>query len=91
MMKQIIVMEWTMTWDWQPMPVVCNDVFEAHEIASESAEEKCAEAMGWKWESNAIINWRWPHGTCAVVHAETGEIWAAWKVIEIDVPNMENV
>ena len=88
-MKQIIVMEWTMTWDWQPMPVVCNDVSEAHEIASESAEEKCAEAMGWKWESNAIINWRWPHGTCAVVHAETGEVWAAWKVIEIDVPNME--
>ncbi len=90
-MKQIIVMQWTMTWEWQPMPVSCDDMSEAHEIVQESADEKWSEAMGWKWETNATINWDWPHGTCAVIHAETGEVWAAWKIIEIDVPNINDM
>ena len=89
-MKKIVVMQWTRTWEWQPMPTVCDTDAEIHEIICEASEEKCAEARGWKWESHAIINWRWPHGTCAVMHAETGEVWAAWKEVVIDVPNMED-
>ena len=89
-MKKIVVMQWTRTWEWQPMPTVCDDMAEAHEIVHEDSDEKWSEAMGWKWECNAIVKWDWPHGTCAVIHAKTGEVWAAWKVIGIDVPNMED-
>ena len=73
------------------MPASCDDMSEANKIVQESADEKWKEAMGWKWESRAVVvNWE-PDITCAVVNCETGEVWAAWKIIEIDVPNMENM
>ena len=87
-MQKIIIMEWTQTWDWQPVPVTCDTWDEAHEVISQAADSKHEEAVSWKWESNAVVKWNHTDVRCAVVHAETGEVWAAWKVITIEVPNI---
>ena len=71
-MQKIIIMEWTQTWDWQPIPVTCDTWDEAHQVISQAADSKHEEAISWKWESNAVVKSNHSDVICAVVHAETG-------------------
>jgi hypothetical protein len=89
-MKQIVIAEWT-SCGWQAIPEIAWTQEDARAIIEPKATAAWEDAVGWKWESRATIVDTWDSDwcDCAVINRETGEVWAAWKCCEIDVPNID--
>ena len=82
-MTQFILLRWCLfdpEWD-------CINMFHSEEGAIKyievSLQDDWEDAMGWKWESYAIIE------DNKVIHSESKEVWSAYKIIEIELPKME--